>query len=67
MKNLNTSSMAALLAGGGIALLPLDSLAEPFIGVAICARLRLASLTQQRFAIAFVLLTAANHHIKGIK
>jgi hypothetical protein len=51
MKNLNTSSMAALLAGGGIALLPLDSLAEQFIGVAI----------------AFVLLTAANHHIKGMK
>ena len=67
MKNLNTSSMAALLAGGGIALLPLDSLAEPFIGVAICARLRLASLTQQRFAIALYYSNKTNQEVRSSK
>ncbi len=50
-KLLNLSSLAALVAGGSIALLPLDSLIQQVIGIAI----------------AFVLLTAANHHIKGMK
>jgi hypothetical protein len=34
-KLLNISSLAALVAGGSIALLPLDSLIEQVIGVAI--------------------------------
>jgi membrane protein implicated in regulation of membrane protease activity len=50
-KLLNVSSLAALVAGGSIALLPLDSLTEQVIGIAI----------------AFVLLSAANNLIKGIK
>jgi hypothetical protein len=48
MKILN---LTALLAGGSIALLPLDSLIQQVIGIVI----------------AFVVLTAANHHIKGMK
>jgi hypothetical protein len=35
MKNLNTSSIAALLAGGTIALMPLDNLTEILVAVAI--------------------------------
>jgi membrane protein implicated in regulation of membrane protease activity len=50
-KLLNLSSLAALAAGGTIALLPLDSLIEQLIAVAI----------------AFVVLTAANNLIKGMK
>jgi predicted membrane channel-forming protein YqfA (hemolysin III family) len=50
MKILNTSSIAALLAGGTIALLPLDSLTEQLSGIAI----------------AFLILSGAsyliNHH-----
>jgi hypothetical protein len=47
MKTLNLSSIAALIAGGILALLPLDSLIEQFFGVAI----------------AFVALNAVNHLI----
>jgi hypothetical protein len=50
-KLLNVSSLAALVAGGSIALLPLDSLIEQLVGVAI----------------AFVVLTAANNLTKGMK
>ncbi len=50
-KLINVSSLAALVAGGSIALLPLDSLIEQLVGVAI----------------AFVLLTAANNLTKGMK
>jgi hypothetical protein len=35
MKNLNRSSISVLLAGGGIALMPLDNLTEILIAVAI--------------------------------
>jgi hypothetical protein len=51
MKALNLSSIAALVAGGTLALLPLDSLIEQFLGVAI----------------AFVALNAANCLIKGVQ
>jgi hypothetical protein len=54
MKTLNLSSIAALLAGGTLALLPLDSLIEQFMGVAI----------------AFVALNAVNYIIsqrKGVE
>jgi len=51
MKNLNTSSIAALLAGGCIALLPLNNLTDQLIAVAI----------------AFITLNAANHFIKGVQ
>jgi len=50
-KLLNVSSLAALVAGGSIAILPLDSLTQQLIGVVI----------------AFVVLTAANNLIKGMK
>jgi hypothetical protein len=51
MKNLNTSSISALVAGGCIALLPLDNLIDQFIAVVI----------------AFITLSATNHFIKGIQ
>jgi hypothetical protein len=51
MKNLNRSSMAALLAGGSIALLPLDSLTDQLIAVAI----------------AFLLLNVASYFISRYK
>lgn len=51
MKILNLSSVAALLAGGTLALLPLDNLVEQLIGVAI----------------AFLLLNTASYFIKGVK
>ncbi len=50
-KLINVSSLAALVAGGSIALLPLDSLIEQVIGIVI----------------AFLVLTAVNHHVKGMK
>jgi hypothetical protein len=50
-KLLNLSSLAALVAGGTIAVLPLASLSQLFIGIAI----------------AFVVLTAANNLTKGMK
>ncbi len=51
MKTLNASSISALLAGGTIALLPLDSLIEQFLGVAI----------------AFVALNVVDTFIKGVQ
>jgi ribose/xylose/arabinose/galactoside ABC-type transport system permease subunit len=45
MKALNLSSIAALVAGGTLALLPLDSVTEQVLGVAI----------------AFVILNAINY------
>ena len=50
-KLLNVSSLIALVAGGTIAVLPLASLSQLFIGIAI----------------AFVVLTAANNLTKGMK
>ncbi len=51
MKTLNLSSIVALGTGGTLALLPLDSLIEQFLGVAI----------------AFVALNAANYFISQRK
>jgi hypothetical protein len=51
MKNLNSTSVVALFAGGSIAILPLHSFTELLLGVAI----------------AFVALNAANYLIKGVK
>ncbi len=45
------SSIAALVAGGTLALLPLDSLTEQVLGVVI----------------AFIALNAANYFIKGVQ
>jgi hypothetical protein len=51
MKSLNLSSIAALFAGGLIALLPLNSFIEELFGVAI----------------AFIALNAATYFIKGVQ